>query len=76
MLLTRRAISSFPPGLAAGPLGLRPGHLKACVRREGNDSLLEAAISQMAPHMGVRGVGLKAKRAKGKGQCMGPYQVV
>ena len=47
-ILTRKAIFSFPPGSAPGPSGLRPGHIKACVKREGTDSELEAAITQMA----------------------------
>ena len=38
------AISSFPPGSAGGPSGLRPVHLKECCRKLGEGSSLVQAL--------------------------------
>ena len=38
------AISSFPPGTAGGPSGLRPVHLKECCRKLGEGSSLVQAV--------------------------------
>ena len=42
------AITSFPPGSAAGPSGLRPVHLRDCVRRPGVSSGLLIALRDLA----------------------------
>ena len=38
------AIASFPPGSATGPSGLRPCHLKECLRRPGSCSALQGGL--------------------------------
>ena len=39
-----QAIASFPPGSAAGPTGLRPCHLKECLRRPGSCAVLHSGL--------------------------------
>ena len=46
--VARRAISSFPPGSARGPSGLRPVHLSECCRKMGQGAPLAHALGQFA----------------------------
>ena len=39
-----QAVASFPPGSAAGPSGLRPCHLKECLRRPGSCAALQNGL--------------------------------
>ncbi len=43
--LVKLAVSRFPPGSAAGPSGLRPSHLKECLRRSGMESCVVQGLS-------------------------------
>lgn len=43
-----RAITSFPPGSAGGPSGLRPSHLSECCRKQGQGAPLAQALGQFA----------------------------
>ena len=45
--LVQDAISSFPPGSAPGPSGLRPCHLRDCMRKPGQASSLLQAITSL-----------------------------
>ena len=40
-----KAIQSFPCGSAAGPSGLRPSHLKDCLKRAGPTAALKGGLS-------------------------------
>ena len=42
------AIVSFPPGSAAGPSGLRPTHLKECLKKVGVGSSLLMTLGRLA----------------------------
>ena len=46
--LAWRAVTSFSPGSAPGPSGLRPGHLKDCLGKAGKGSALQAALGKFA----------------------------
>ena len=46
--LAWKAVSSFSPGSAPGPSGLRPGHLKECLQKEGRASSLQGALGSLA----------------------------
>ena len=46
--LAWKAVSSFAPGSAPGPSGLRPGHLKECLQKEGRASSLQGALGSLA----------------------------
>ena len=46
--LVRSAILHFPRSSAAGPSGLRPGHLQDCIRRPGRGAGLVSALSNLA----------------------------
>ena len=41
-----RAIASFPPGSAPGPNGLRPAHLKDCLKRAGATAALRVGLGK------------------------------
>ena len=49
-----QAVASFPPGSAAGPSGLRPCHLKECLRRPGSCAALQSGLGAFV-EAGVRG---------------------
>ena len=51
----RTAVTKFPPGSAPGPSGLRPSHLKECLRKAGSASCLMAG---MAPFVRAAVAGL------------------
>jgi len=40
------AITSFPPGSAGGPSGLRPSHLSECCQKQGQGAPLAQALGQ------------------------------
>ena len=42
------AVSSFAPGSAPGPSGLRPSHLKDCMQKVGKGSSLQCALGALA----------------------------
>ena len=42
------AVSSFSPGSAAGPSGLRPSHLKECLGTTGKGSSFQCALGELA----------------------------
>lgn len=42
--IAMQAVTSFPPGSAAGPTGLRPCHLKDCLRRPGACAVLRCGL--------------------------------
>ena len=46
--MARKAITSFPPGSAGGPSGLRPVHLNECCRKLGQGAPLAHALGQFA----------------------------
>ena len=50
--LAWQAVTSFSPGSAPGPSGLRPGHLKDCLQKVGKGSALQAALGRLA-QMGI-----------------------
>jgi hypothetical protein len=46
--LAWQAVTTFAPGSAPGPSGLRPGHLKECLQKEGKGSALQGALGSLA----------------------------
>ena len=46
--LAWNAVTSFSPGSAPGPSGLRPGHLKECLGTAGRGSSLQCALGELA----------------------------
>ena len=43
--LVLQAVAGFPPGSAAGPSGLRPCHVKECLRRPGSCAALQSGLA-------------------------------
>ena len=50
--LAWKAVTSFAPGSAPGPSGLRPAHLKDCLQKVGKGSALQVALGALA-QMGI-----------------------